>query len=116
MSERFDELRGRIADNDRAIVAGVNERLRLVAELWELKDAQGASRVDPEREARLREALVAANDGPLVSASNDGSLRLWDWDHGQVLNELEHRTNLAAEAVATSRDGTIAVSGGGLRM
>jgi chorismate mutase len=65
VSERFDELRGRIADNDRAIVAGVNERLRLVAELWGLKDAQGASRVDPEREARLREALAAANDGPL---------------------------------------------------
>ena len=65
MSERFDELRGRIADNDRAIVAGVNERLRLVAELWELKDAQGASRVDPEREARLREALGATNHGPL---------------------------------------------------
>jgi chorismate mutase len=65
VSERFDELRRRIAENDRAIVGGVNERLRLVAELWELKDAHGARRVDPERELRLREALAAANDGPL---------------------------------------------------
>jgi chorismate mutase len=65
VSERFDELRRRIAENDRAIVGGVNERLRLVAELWELKDAHGARRVDPERESRLREALAAANDGPL---------------------------------------------------
>jgi chorismate mutase len=65
MSDRFDELRRRIAENDRALVAGVNERLRLVAELWELKDAQGASRVDPDREARLRATLAAANGGPL---------------------------------------------------
>ena len=68
MSERADalaRLRARIGENDRAIVEAVNERLRLVAELWELKDAQVASRVDPELEARLREALVAANDGPL---------------------------------------------------
>ena len=34
--ERFDELRGRIAENDAAIVAAVNLRLRLVAELLEL--------------------------------------------------------------------------------
>ena len=65
MSGRFDELRRLIAANDRSLVAGMNTRLRLVAELWELKDAQGASRVDPEREARLREVLAAANDGPL---------------------------------------------------
>ena len=71
MNERFDELRRRIAENDRAIVGGVNERLRLVAELWELKDAHGARHVDPEREARLREALAAANDGPLSAEGLD---------------------------------------------
>jgi chorismate mutase len=65
VSERFDELRRRIAENDRAIVAGVNERLRLVAELWALKDEQGAGRVDPEREAGLRQVLAASNEGPL---------------------------------------------------
>lgn len=65
MSERFEELRARIAENDRAIVAGMNLRLRLVEELWRLKEAQGDARLDPDREVRLREALAAANEGPL---------------------------------------------------
>jgi len=63
--ERFDELRGRIAENDAAIVAAVNLRLRLVAELWRLKEELGAPRLDPERERRLRTALREANEGPL---------------------------------------------------
>jgi 3-deoxy-7-phosphoheptulonate synthase/chorismate mutase len=65
MSERFEELRRQIAENDRAIVAGVNARLRLVAELWKLKDAQSSPRVDIDRERRLREALAASSSGPL---------------------------------------------------
>ena len=65
MSERFEELRAKIAENDLAIVAGLNLRLRLVEELWRLKEAQGAERLDPDRELRLREALAAANEGPL---------------------------------------------------
>jgi chorismate mutase len=73
VSERFDELRGRIAENDRAIVASVNLRLRLVAELWRIKGEQGAPLLDPEREQRLRAALAAANEGPL---SADGLDRL----------------------------------------
>jgi chorismate mutase len=64
----FDELRAQIADNDREIVARVNARLRLVAELWRLKEEQGAPRLDPDREARLRSALAAANAGPLTPA------------------------------------------------
>ena len=59
------ELRGRIGENDRAIVAAVNERLRLVAELWRVKERHGADRLDPDREQRLREELVRANQGPL---------------------------------------------------
>jgi chorismate mutase len=62
---RIAELRARIGANDRRIVAGVNERLRLVTELWRIKDAHGADRVDPDRERRLREELAAANEGPL---------------------------------------------------
>ncbi len=73
MSDAFDDLRARIAENDREIVARVNTRLRLVAELWQVKEEQGAPRVDPEREARLRESLAAANEGPL---SPDGLERL----------------------------------------
>jgi chorismate mutase len=73
VSGAFDDLRARIAENDREIVARVNRRLRLVAELWQVKEEQGAPRVDPEREARLRESLAAANEGPL---SPDGLERL----------------------------------------
>jgi 3-deoxy-7-phosphoheptulonate synthase/chorismate mutase len=73
VSGAFDDLRARIAENDREIVARVNTRLGLVAELWQVKEEQGAPRVDPEREARLRESLAAANEGPL---SPDGLERL----------------------------------------
>lgn len=71
--ERFTELREQIGANDRAIVDAVNRRLRLVAELWRLKDAQGTTRLDPDRERRLRRALHTANSGPL---SPDGLDRL----------------------------------------
>jgi 3-deoxy-7-phosphoheptulonate synthase/chorismate mutase len=75
VSEPFEELRARIAENDRAIVERFNVRLRLVAELWRLKETQGVPRLDPDREVRLREALAAANAGPL---SQQGLDRLVD--------------------------------------
>ena len=65
--DRIDDLRARIGENDRAIVGAVNERLRLVTELWRLKDELGTDRLDPDRERRLREELAAANAGPLSS-------------------------------------------------
>jgi 3-deoxy-7-phosphoheptulonate synthase/chorismate mutase len=71
--EHVERLRARIAANDAAIVAGVNERLRLVTELWELKEQLGAERLDPDRERRLRDQLAAANEGPL---SDEGLDRL----------------------------------------
>lgn len=74
MSERGDplaELRTRIGENDRAIVEAVNERLRLVAELWRIKETHGAERFDPDRERRLRDELAAANRGPLTPEGLD---------------------------------------------
>ena len=74
MSERSDplaELRARIGENDRAIVAAVNERLRLVAELWRIKETHGAERFDPDRERRLRDELATANRGPLTPEGLD---------------------------------------------
>jgi chorismate mutase len=68
VTERDDplaDLRAGIGENDRAIVAAVNERLRLVAELWRVKESHGAPRLDPDRERRLREELARANAGPL---------------------------------------------------
>jgi len=73
MKERFDEIREEITANDAAIITAVNHRLELVAELWELKARLGFDTVDPEREARLREALATGNTGPL---SAEGLSRL----------------------------------------
>jgi len=73
--ERLAELRRRVAENDRAIVEAVNLRLRLVGELWQLKDEHGTPRLDEDRERRLREELRASNDGPL---SDDGLDHLVD--------------------------------------
>ena len=73
--ERLAELRRRVGENDRAIVDAVNLRLRLIDELWRLKDEHGTARLDEGRERRLREELRASNDGPL---SDDGLDRLVD--------------------------------------
>lgn len=67
MSE-MDRLREAIDANDRAIVGAVNTRLLLVSELWQLKRALRVDRLDPGREQSLREALAAANPGPLSDA------------------------------------------------
>ena len=69
--ERFTELRRLIGANDRVIVGAVNERLRLVAELWRLKAERGDTRLDPERERRLLDELRAANGGPLSQEGLD---------------------------------------------
>jgi 3-deoxy-7-phosphoheptulonate synthase / chorismate mutase len=73
VSDRFEEIRTAIDATDLALVGLVNERLRLVAELWEIKRSQGIDHVDPGRERALRAALAAANDGPL---SDEGLDRL----------------------------------------
>ena len=67
-ADRLAELRARVAENDGEIVALVNERLRLVREIWALKADRGTARLDPERERQLRAQLDAANDGPLSTA------------------------------------------------
>jgi len=65
MGDRMDDLRTEIGANDERIVEAVNERLRLVSELWKLKRELGIDRVDPERERTLRAQLASANSGPL---------------------------------------------------
>lgn len=65
MNERIASLRTAIAANDRRLVALMNERLRLVEELWRLKDELGLEHVDPDRERLLLAELQRANGGPL---------------------------------------------------
>jgi chorismate mutase/prephenate dehydratase len=60
-----EHFRAEIGALDREILAAVNRRLEIVAELKRYKDEHGLPFVDPEREAQLLDALVRANAGPL---------------------------------------------------
>jgi chorismate mutase/prephenate dehydratase len=59
------QLREQISDNDRALVEGINKRLKLVAQLKNYKESRGLSFVDPEREEWMLQYLSRANRGPL---------------------------------------------------
>lgn len=59
-------LRARIDEVDRSLLDAVNERLRLVGELWRLKRELGVATVDPARERQIVETLSHANPGPLT--------------------------------------------------
>jgi chorismate mutase len=65
------DLRARITDADRAVLAAVNERIELVRKLREHKLAQGWDFADKSREERLLAALAGENPGPL----SEGGLR-----------------------------------------
>jgi chorismate mutase len=58
-------LRAEISELDRAVLAAVNARLELVAELKRYKESRGIDFVDPDRETQMLADLVAASDGPL---------------------------------------------------
>ena len=62
------DLRERITDVDRALLAAVNRRIELVDELRKHKLAQGWDFLDAGREERLLAALAAENPGPLSDA------------------------------------------------
>src|SRR4029453_18466394 len=47
----------------------------------------------------------------LISGSEDGTVRVWELRHGQLLRTFEHR-RLGVRAVATTTDGRIVLSGG----
>jgi prephenate dehydrogenase len=61
----LDSLRNEISELDRSLLELLNRRLELVAAVRDYKDSAGERWIDPEREAELLEALVAANPGPL---------------------------------------------------
>jgi prephenate dehydrogenase len=64
MSE-LDALRNEISELDGRLLELLNRRLELVASVRDYKDSAGERWIDPEREAELLQALVAANPGPL---------------------------------------------------
>jgi chorismate mutase len=62
------DLRERITAADRALLAAVNDRLALVAELRAHKQAQGWEFLDRGREEQLVDGLARENDGPMSEA------------------------------------------------
>lgn len=59
------ELREQIRQVDRALLAAMNERIALVAQLKEHKVSRGIDFVDRAQEERLVEGLARENRGPL---------------------------------------------------
>jgi chorismate mutase len=66
MPDEIERLRAELAGVDRALVDGVNRRLRLVAELKRVKEERGLGFLDPAREELVLGWLTGVNDGPLT--------------------------------------------------
>jgi chorismate mutase len=63
-----ERLRDEISATDEEIVAAVNRRMKLVAELHAHKRTQGYEVLDPAREERVIQHVVDTNAGPLSDA------------------------------------------------
>jgi chorismate mutase len=59
------QLREKITEIDRALVETVNERLRLVEQLWRYKEEHDLALRDPAREEWMLRYQTRANRGPL---------------------------------------------------
>jgi chorismate mutase len=84
------QLREQISDNDRALVEGINTRLKLVARLKSYKESRGLSFVDPEREEWMLQYLARANRGPL---SADGLREVFEELLDLTKRELERSSD-----------------------
>jgi chorismate mutase len=84
------QLREQISDNDRALVEGINPRLKLVARLKSYKESRGLTFVDPEREEWMLQYLARANRGPL---SADGLREVFEELLDLTKRELERSSD-----------------------
>ena len=89
MDDRIEQLRARVAEVDRSLLAGMNERLALVAELRDEKADRGVPFVDPDQERRVVNALLQANGGPLT---DDGVRELVEAVLALTKRELDRLT------------------------
>jgi chorismate mutase len=64
-----DELRARITATDAEIVAALNRRAALVAELHAHKRGRGYEVLDPAREEQVVAAALSVNHGPISDAA-----------------------------------------------
>ena len=65
MTDDLGRFREQISELDRQILAAVNRRVQLVAELKRYKEEHGLDFLDPERERTMLEELQRGNSGPL---------------------------------------------------
>ena len=84
------QMREQISDNDRALVAAINTRLRLVARLKTYKESRGIDFLDPEREEWMLQYLTRANRGPL---SAEGLQEIF----GEILDLTKREVNKPLE-------------------
>jgi chorismate mutase/prephenate dehydratase len=68
------QTREKISDVDRRIVEAINERLKLVQQLWRYKETRGIPVLSPDREEWMVTYLTRANRGPL---SEDGLRQIY---------------------------------------
>jgi chorismate mutase/prephenate dehydratase len=61
----LEELRKRIDDIDRQLVKLLNERARVVIDIGKFKNKTGGQIYAPDREKKVFETMVKANEGPL---------------------------------------------------
>jgi chorismate mutase len=85
----IDELRARIDDIDRRLVALLGERASCALELGHLKELAGLPIYQPAREAEVLANVRAANQGPL---DDDAIARLFE----RVIDEARRLERLSA--------------------
>jgi 3-deoxy-7-phosphoheptulonate synthase / chorismate mutase len=85
------QIREQIMEIDRSLVETVNERLKLVRQLWRYKEQNGVPFLDPNREEWMLHYLTNANRGPL---SAEGLAELY----AHILDVTKREAGQAAEA------------------
>ncbi len=93
-----NRLRERIAEADRSLVETINERLRLVQELWRHKEEHGLPLRDPDREEQLLRHLARENGGPL---STEGLAQLYE----HILELTKREIGSSSGRLPTARAG-----------
>jgi len=90
------QYREQISDNDLKIIAAINKRIKLVAQLKSYKEQRGLGFLDPERDQWMLTFVSRANRGPL---SDDGLREIF-----QHVLELSRR-EAARESESDQRRG-----------
>lgn len=91
MDERLQPLREQIDAVDQKLLALLSERARLAQQVGDIKGETGQPVYRPEREAQVRDGLIARNPGPLPASAIDAIWR----EIMSACRELERRLRVA---------------------